>query len=152
MLTGRPRTANRSGRLDRQLDVREHLDLLRLAVLEDFEVVARQAGDEVALLIGDDRVDVDVVHLDLKGDRRGSLCRRASRAERTDSSALRHRSAGLQAGGEQQRRADNPGNPGGLHGMSHYKSGIGGIVGIRCWDCRDRGDPATPRSLTTLPV
>ena len=66
--------------LDRQLDVREHLDLLRLSVLEDLEVVARQAGDEVALLIGDDRVDVDVVHLDLKRHRRGSLrlCARPS--------------------------------------------------------------------------
>ena len=61
--------------LDRQLDVRKHLDLLRLAVLEDLEVVARQAGDEVAVLIGDDRIDVDVVHLDLKRHRWGSLGR-----------------------------------------------------------------------------
>ena len=43
---------------------------LRLALLEDLEVVFGQVADEVALLIGDDRVDLDVVDLDLEGNRR----------------------------------------------------------------------------------
>ena len=41
---------------------------LRLAVFDDLEVVLRQVPDEVALRIGDDGVDLDVVDLDLEGD------------------------------------------------------------------------------------
>ena len=67
------RARTRSVLLDRDLDVREHVDLLRLAVFEHLEVVSREARDEVALLVGDDHVDVDVVDLDLEGDRRGRL-------------------------------------------------------------------------------
>ena len=105
--------------LDRQLDVRKHFDLLRLSVLEDLEVLTRQAGDEVALLVGDDRVDVDVVHLDLKGHRRGRLRLCDGRAE------ARHydyRSAGLQAGlrGEQCDCRDERQTSREMHGSSHY--------------------------------
>ena len=52
------------------LDQRERVDLLRPAVFEDLEVVARETRDEVALVVGDDDVDVDVVHLDLERDAR----------------------------------------------------------------------------------
>ena len=55
--------------LDWNFDVGERVDLLRLAVFEYLEIVPREARDEVALLVGDDHVDVDVVHLDLKRDR-----------------------------------------------------------------------------------
>ena len=58
-------------RLDRNLHIRERVDLLQFAVLEHLEVLSREARDEVPLLVGDDHVDVDVVDLDLKGDRRG---------------------------------------------------------------------------------
>ena len=50
------------------VDERERIDLLRLAVFEHREVVARQSGDEPALLVGDDDVHVDVVDVDLKCD------------------------------------------------------------------------------------
>ncbi len=43
---------------------------LRLAPFEDLEVVFGEVADEVALLVGDDRVDLDVVDLDLEGNRR----------------------------------------------------------------------------------
>ena len=43
---------------------------LRLSLLRDHEVVFGQVADEVALLVGDDRVDLDVVDLDLEGNRR----------------------------------------------------------------------------------
>ena len=67
------RSTKRSALLDRDLDVREHVDFLRLAVFEHLEVFSREAGDEIALLVGHDDVDVDVVHLDLEGDRRWLL-------------------------------------------------------------------------------
>ena len=41
-----------------------------LAVLEDLEVVLREVADELALLVGDERVDLDVFDLDLEGRRR----------------------------------------------------------------------------------
>ena len=64
-----PALVDELGRLlDGNLRPRERVDLLRLAVLEHLEIVAREPGDEVALGIGDDDVDVDVVHLDLEGD------------------------------------------------------------------------------------
>ena len=44
-------------------------DRLRLAVLEDLEVFLLQVADEVALLVGDQGVDLDVVDLDLEGRR-----------------------------------------------------------------------------------
>ena len=50
--------------------MREDRHRLRLPVLEDLEVVLRQVADEVALRVGDDGVDLDVVDLDLEGDRR----------------------------------------------------------------------------------
>ena len=66
------------GPLDRDVDLGEQLDLLRLAVLEDLEVVLGQPRDEVALRVGDERVHLDVVDLGLEGDGRRRL--RAARA------------------------------------------------------------------------
>ena len=56
--------------LHRDVDRRKHVDLLPLAVLEQLEIVLRQAANEIALLIGDHRVDVNVVDFGLKGDLR----------------------------------------------------------------------------------
>ena len=57
------------GALDRDVDEREGRDLLRLAVLEDLEVVRREVGDRRSLRVGDDRIDLDVVDFDAEGDR-----------------------------------------------------------------------------------
>ena len=54
--------------LDGNFHERERIDFLRLAVFENREVVARQARHELALLVSDDDVDVDVVDLDLERD------------------------------------------------------------------------------------
>ena len=54
--------------LDGNVHERKRIDLLRLAVFENCKIVARQARDELALLVGDHDVDVDVVHLDLERD------------------------------------------------------------------------------------
>ena len=59
--------------LDRNVHERERIDLLRLAVFEHREVVARQARHELALLVSDDDVDVDVVDFDLEGHAGGLL-------------------------------------------------------------------------------
>ncbi len=66
------------GLFDRDVDLGEQLDLLRLAVLEDLEVVLGQPRHEVALRVGDERVHLDVVDLGLEGDGRRRL--RAARA------------------------------------------------------------------------
>ena len=39
----------------------EELDRLRLAVLDDLEVVRRETGDRATLLVGDDHAEVDEV-------------------------------------------------------------------------------------------
>jgi len=57
------------GRLARDVHLREHLDLLRLAVFEDDEIVGLEVLDEFAFVVGDDRVDLDVVDLGLEDDR-----------------------------------------------------------------------------------
>ena len=51
------------GPLDRNIHEREVRDRLRLAVLEDLEVVLRQVADERPCLVGDERVHLDVVDL-----------------------------------------------------------------------------------------
>ncbi len=56
--------------LDRDINQRSDRYLLRFSLLEHLEIVLRQVADEVSLLIGDDGVDLDVVDLDLEGDRR----------------------------------------------------------------------------------
>ena len=56
--------------LERNVDQRKRGDLLRLAVLEDLEVLGLQVGDELALLIEDARVDLDVVDFGAERDRR----------------------------------------------------------------------------------
>ena len=55
------------------LDDREGVDRLRLAVFLDPELVLRQIDDRVALFIGDDRIDADVV--DARPDARWSRLR-----------------------------------------------------------------------------
>ena len=56
------RRHGRSGRPhERQEDLREGADRLRLALLEDLEVVGRQARDDAAVLVGHDDVDDDLI-------------------------------------------------------------------------------------------
>jgi hypothetical protein len=55
--------------LDWNVDVGERVHLLELAVFEQFEVVAREPPDEVALRIRDGNVHVNVVDADLEGGR-----------------------------------------------------------------------------------
>ena len=62
-------------------DLVEVGDRLLDAVLEDLEVVLRQAGDGVALLVGDDDVDADDADVDVLGQLR--------RLGAADSSAVR---------------------------------------------------------------
>ncbi len=71
--------------VDRNVHLREDVDLLRLPVLGDLEVLARQPLDDVALFVSDDGVDFDVVDLDAERD--GRLAR-----------ALRIRRRGLSRG------------------------------------------------------
>jgi hypothetical protein len=52
---------------------------LRLTVFQDLEVRCGQVRDDAALSIGDDRVDLDVVHLDTEGDGRLGCLRRGRR-------------------------------------------------------------------------
>ncbi len=69
------------GAIDGNVNQREAADRLRLAVLEDLEILLLQVADEAPLLVGDDRVDLDVVHLQLEGRRFEALrrCRRLPR-------------------------------------------------------------------------
>ncbi len=55
--------------LDRNDHLREERRLLQLAVLVDVEVLAGQALHQVAALVGDDGVDLDVLDLGAEGDR-----------------------------------------------------------------------------------
>ena len=50
----------------RDVDEREGADVLRLAVVQELEIILGEIGDEVSALVGHDRVDVDEVHLNLK--------------------------------------------------------------------------------------
>ncbi len=52
----------------RNIDVREHVNPLRLAVFEQLEIVPGQAADDVSLAIGDHRVHVDIAGFHLEGD------------------------------------------------------------------------------------
>ena len=56
--------------LDRDINARERGDRLRRAALGELEIVLRQIGHELAVRVGHDRIDFDVVHLDLEGRRR----------------------------------------------------------------------------------
>ena len=60
----------RIGPFDRKVHARECRDGLGLPVLHDDEIVFRQIADEVALGVGHDRVEFDVIDLDLEGDGR----------------------------------------------------------------------------------
>ncbi len=62
------------------LDVAEALDLLRLVVLVDLEVVLGQVLDGVALVVGDQRVDADEVDAGAEGRCLRSASRAARRA------------------------------------------------------------------------
>ena len=55
------------GALDRDVHHAEGGDGLRLAVLEHLEVFLLQVADELALLVGNDRVHLDVLDLRLEG-------------------------------------------------------------------------------------
>ena len=55
--------------LDREIDQRKGRRRLRLAVLEDLEVVSRQVSHERARLVGDDGVDLDEVGFGPERDR-----------------------------------------------------------------------------------
>ena len=59
--------------LDRDHDLREEGHLLQLAVFVDLEILAGEALHEVGALVGDDRVDLDVLDLGPEGHRRNLL-------------------------------------------------------------------------------
>ena len=61
------------GPLNRDVDQGERRDGLRLPVLEHAKILFRQIGYEPPLLVGDEHIDLDVVHLHLE---RGRLRRR----------------------------------------------------------------------------
>ena len=63
------RVERRIGALDRDVDDRERRERLRGAVLEDLEIVLGQRVYETPLAVGDVRIDLDVVDLDLERDR-----------------------------------------------------------------------------------
>src|SRR6185369_5121721 len=63
----RYRTVQRTiGSLDRNVNLREQADRLRLAVFDDLKIFFLQILHEVAVSIGDDRVDFNVVDLQLE--------------------------------------------------------------------------------------
>ena len=66
--SGTGRAAAGSGPLVGDVDAREELDRLRLAVLEDGEVLAREVPHRLSVAVGDDRVDLDVADLHREGD------------------------------------------------------------------------------------
>jgi hypothetical protein len=57
------------GPFDRNIDEGKRRNGLALAVLEHLKIVFRQGSDELPLLIGDERVHLDVLNLGL--ERRG---------------------------------------------------------------------------------
>jgi hypothetical protein len=68
----------RIGALDRHVDQGEGGHLLWCALFEHLEVILRQVANQGAGRIGDDRVDLDVIDLDLERD--GWLLRRNRQA------------------------------------------------------------------------
>ena len=106
------REERRIGALDRDVHHREHGQRLRLAVLDDLEVVLGQVADEVALRVGDVGVDLDVVDFDLEGD---GGCRRGLGGGRL----LRHRRGGEKPTGQQNE------TDGGIHnGLRRQAGGL----------------------------
>ena len=95
----------RVGPFDRDVDERQHGELLRLALFGDLEVVLRQVADEVALGVGDIRVDLDVVHLDPERHA-GGCCLRGRRRGRLRWRGLRWRGLRLLLGGQREGRAN----------------------------------------------
>ena len=80
--------AANSGRSARSIGMStsgERRNRLALAVLEDLKVVLGQVADELALLVGDERVDLDV--FDLRLERRGLRCWRLRRLPRGEHNA-----------------------------------------------------------------
>ena len=86
----RPLRRRRLRAVDGNPDLGEHGDLLARALLEHLEVVAGEAGDDLACLVGDERLHLDVVDL---GAKDGGL--RRSRGRRLGLSVC---SAGEQRG------------------------------------------------------
>ena len=66
-LEWRRRVQRAIGPLDRDVDEREGVDRLRLAVFEDLEIFLLQIANDLALTIRDHDVDFDVVDLHLEG-------------------------------------------------------------------------------------
>ena len=62
----RDRARTGTGGRYRDVDEREGADLLRLAIVEQLEIILGETGDEISALVGHDRVDVDEIHLNLK--------------------------------------------------------------------------------------
>ena len=60
----------------------EILDRLRLALLDDLEVVRRQPGDRRSLLVGDDDAEVDEIDAGAEGLLRRDRCREPRRVRR----------------------------------------------------------------------
>jgi hypothetical protein len=72
-----PDSGKRRRNLQRNINVRERRDLLRLPVVEQLEVVDCEPDDCVSLLVGDDGVYLDEVDFGLKVDWGVCACGRA---------------------------------------------------------------------------
>ena len=105
--------------LDRDVHLRENVDLLRLAVLEDLEILARQALDDVALVVGDDGVHLDVVDLDPEGDGRLARCGAVAGC---GGRARRRGPAGTAAGAPGDGRGKGGSEQGGEESSSHGRA------------------------------
>ena len=75
-LDGRGREERPLLLLHGNVDEREGADLLRLSVLEHLEIVRRQVPDRIPVGVGDEGINLHVVHLDAEGNRRSGNNRR----------------------------------------------------------------------------
>src|SRR6185503_10939273 len=92
------------------VDLGEEVDLLRLAVFEDGEVLALQVAHGLVVAVGDDGVHLDVSDLDREGDG-GQRARR--RARRCGRRGLRAEGARHQEdGGREEAQPGHRGCPG----------------------------------------
>jgi hypothetical protein len=78
--------------LDRNINQTEGADRLALIVLEDLEIFLGQVADELALAVGDERVDLDV--LDLGFESRGLQRRRRLLLSEAGGDCKRHKRRG----------------------------------------------------------
>ncbi len=103
--------------LDRDVHLRKDVHLLQLAVLVDLEILAREALDDVALVVGDDGVHLDIVDFDPERDGRLPL-RRRGRLRRT---GRRRRLAGRRLGARRGREKGGS-EQGGEESSSHGRA------------------------------